>query len=643
MKTIRRLYFYTVAGISLEVVLWGIIGLLRTIFSRSLGGVYSLAIALALILAGIPIFLIHWLVIQNSARKDEEERLSPLRGVFLYIVEFGLLVPVIQNILAIVDRVLLPIFDLSDSYSILGAGQTYSDNFIAIFANLLLAFYFYKILQQEWASETPPMHLALIRRIYRYLWALYGLGMSAIGTTMLFRYIFWILAVPSSDAAIQTHKWLHQSLALLLVGIPLWFLSWKNIQQRLDEPEERGSIVRLGVIYFVVLSSAVFSLGAGGDVLTTLLQAILGSGEPFREILKDSGGSLAVLLTAGSVWGYHGYWLQRTLASIPEAPTRGALRRIYNYLLSLIGLSTTFLALEFLLSLIVSIITKERLWGSSLRNSLAGSFAFLLVGIPTYLFAWIPMQAEALSEDEKGDHARRSLTRKGYLYLALFVGIIGVMITGVRFLYLIISALLGAAQDVYQYLQALQLFILFSILAAYHWKLLRADNRHTARNLEERHAAYPVLLLTEDENAPPIQRLLHEIKKETPALPVLLHPPSAPPEERVKEAKALLIPGEILFSAPESLHPWFEAFSGEKIIIPAPSADEKWIWAGIGTFSYKEAAKTLRRLAEGEEKAKKSRPTLLVILAYVFGASILLQILFGLLAILGSALMTLID
>ncbi|MEN9563986.1 MAG: hypothetical protein RIR73_2230, partial [Chloroflexota bacterium] len=33
MKTIRRLYFYAVAAISIEVVLWGIIGLLRSIFN----------------------------------------------------------------------------------------------------------------------------------------------------------------------------------------------------------------------------------------------------------------------------------------------------------------------------------------------------------------------------------------------------------------------------------------------------------------------------------------------------------------------------------------------------------------------------------------------------------------------------------
>ena len=54
MKSIRRLYFYLVAFISIEVVLWGLVSLLRSIVDRSIsGGVDALAQALALILVGM--------------------------------------------------------------------------------------------------------------------------------------------------------------------------------------------------------------------------------------------------------------------------------------------------------------------------------------------------------------------------------------------------------------------------------------------------------------------------------------------------------------------------------------------------------------------------------------------------------------
>ena len=66
MKSIRRLYFYLVAFISIEIVLWGLVGLLRSIVDDNVsGGADALAQALALILVGVPIFLIHWLWAQR--------------------------------------------------------------------------------------------------------------------------------------------------------------------------------------------------------------------------------------------------------------------------------------------------------------------------------------------------------------------------------------------------------------------------------------------------------------------------------------------------------------------------------------------------------------------------------------------------
>jgi hypothetical protein len=52
------LYFYLVAFISIEVVVWGLIGLLRSMVDDVISGrAEALAQALALILVGVPIFL----------------------------------------------------------------------------------------------------------------------------------------------------------------------------------------------------------------------------------------------------------------------------------------------------------------------------------------------------------------------------------------------------------------------------------------------------------------------------------------------------------------------------------------------------------------------------------------------------------
>jgi uncharacterized membrane protein len=101
MKSIRRLYFYLVALISIEVVLWGLVGLLRSIVDETIsGGADALAQALALILVGVPIFLVHWLWAQRAAARDEEEKTATLRAVFFYAILLGTLIPVVQNLLS---------------------------------------------------------------------------------------------------------------------------------------------------------------------------------------------------------------------------------------------------------------------------------------------------------------------------------------------------------------------------------------------------------------------------------------------------------------------------------------------------------------------------------------------------------------
>ncbi|NCP16648.1 hypothetical protein GW866_06355, partial [bacterium] len=114
MRTIRRLYFYAVTLVSLEVVLWGLIGLARSAFSTHIvgGGAARLAQALALILVGVPVFGLHWWVAQRGARADMDEHASGVRAFFLYAVLLATLIPIAQNCLPLLDRLLLQAFRL---------------------------------------------------------------------------------------------------------------------------------------------------------------------------------------------------------------------------------------------------------------------------------------------------------------------------------------------------------------------------------------------------------------------------------------------------------------------------------------------------------------------------------------------------
>ena len=145
MKSIRRLYFYLVAFISIEIVIWGLVGLLRSVVDDTVsGGADALAQALALILVGVPIFLIHWLWAQRASARDEEEKTASLRAAFLYAILLGTLIPVVQNLLAFINRSFIGIARVDASRALLGGSQTLADNFIAILMNGIVAAYFWR-------------------------------------------------------------------------------------------------------------------------------------------------------------------------------------------------------------------------------------------------------------------------------------------------------------------------------------------------------------------------------------------------------------------------------------------------------------------------------------------------------------------
>ncbi|HEX7620316.1 MAG TPA: DUF5671 domain-containing protein, partial [Anaerolineales bacterium] len=191
MRTIRRLYFYAVAFISLEVVLWGLISLLRSIFAASIigGSATRLAGALALILVGLPVFWLHWRVAQNDSRRDMDEHASGIRAFFLYAVLLSTLIPAIQSFLAIVNRLFLDANHLTRLAAFVGGQQTWSDNLIALLMNVLIASYFVTILRADWKQITLKEAFANIRRISRYVWVLYGLALTVGGVQQILVFV----------------------------------------------------------------------------------------------------------------------------------------------------------------------------------------------------------------------------------------------------------------------------------------------------------------------------------------------------------------------------------------------------------------------------------------------------------------------
>jgi hypothetical protein len=632
MRSIRRLYFYLVAFISLEVVIWGLINLLRTIFAGKtlFPGADTLAQALALILVGVPLFAFHWLWAQRAAFRDEEEHAATLRAVFLYAALLATLIPVVQNTLALFDRLLISGAQLEVSRSILGSTQTWQDNLIAIVLNGIAAAYFFNVLRMDWRSLKERENFADVRRLYRYIWVLYGLLMTVFGVQQVLSFLFY---TPSAIIGESGREVLVNGLALIIVGAPIWAYAWSVCQQALDEPMEQGSMLRLGVLYLLALAAVVTVLTSAGIIVDILLRLALGESMDLREFLLQMRNPVSIGIPLAGIWAYYGSWLGKDIDSVSDPARRSGLKRFYFYILSLIGLAATFIGLALLLSFVIDVlVNSEALWGENMRPRLAGAIATLSVGLPVWLLTWRPMQVEALAAGEAGDHARRSLVRKVYLYLVIFAAVIGGMVSGVILVYQLLSALLsGTLPDDFipALLNTLQVLVLFIAFLLYHLSALRRDGGQAADSLAVRHSKFPVLVF-EKEGSGFAALVYTAVQKIAAGIPLAVQAVEHGIPAEANNTRAVVLPSSLALDPPEALRLWLKEYPGQKIIVPVE--DKGWLWSG-GTPRHAAllAAQFIRQLADGQEVRAPSGTAAWQVVAYIFAALFAIQLAFGLL------------
>ena len=627
MKTIRRLYFYAVSAISIEVVLWGIIGLLRSIFNPQdiTNNASNLASALALIFVGVPIFLIHWAWAQNVSSKDDEEHSASIRAVFLYGILLGTLIPVVQNLLAFINRTILSSAQLSAYRAVVGGSQTWLDNLIAIVINLLIAAYFWNVLRSNWKTLSEPESFAEIRRLYRFVWVLYGLLMAVYGVQQAISYAFsfptGVLGEIGGETAVN-------AIALMVIGSPIWYYAWRFLQDALVESDEKESYLRLGLLYLLTLGGVIVFLVSCGDLLYQLLQQLLGDGQSTNEFIRELGGPISVAVPFGVIWAYYGKWLSQQFAFDENLPRRAGKHRLYTYVLSFLGLAATVAGLIALLSVLIDLVLGNNyLSDAGIREPLSGAIATLVVGLPVWLVNWRSAQAQALADDDMGDHARRSVIRKAYLYLVLFASVIGGMVAaGTLVFNLVNTALGGGSSDFWTaVLNQLATLILFIVLLVYHLLALRADGTARADVLAEKQSKYQVVVFDRDGKFGEAVKAV--FAKRAHDVPLMVVDVNVGIPSDLK-ADAVILPGSIAVNTPETVEAWLRSFSGNKLIVSDEAAGVFWM------NDFEQAADSAKSLAEGQDlrpQSSKRTTSIWTYVAYVFAALFACQLLFGLL------------
>jgi hypothetical protein len=134
------------------------------------------------------------------------------------------------------------------------------------------------------------------------------------------------------------------------------------------------------------------------------------------------------------------------------------------------------------------------------------------------------VSAEAALESEPGEHSRRSIVRKVYLYFILFAGVIGMMFSAGMLLYQILNVLLGGSSDnlLLASVQGFKSLLLFALITAFHWQALRTDSQRAERTLTRRHEQFPVLILAPEDGVF-VDQLVAALERTASGLPVAIH------------------------------------------------------------------------------------------------------------------------
>lgn len=631
MKTIRRFYFYLISLISIQVVIWAVVNLLRTIFDGNVitSVVDWLAGGIAFVLVGVPIFWLHWTTVQRDAQKDVEESTSQIRALFLYAMPLATGIPITYAILAILNRLLAQALGLSGTSAILGGGQTHIDNLIAIFTNLIILVYFWRVLQQDVQTVSAQEHLTNTRRLYRIVWMVYGLGLTILGTQQILRFIF---ITPPEFGNFFT-SWLATGLALLLVGLPIWVRFWTIIQRSLTESGEKTSSLRLAVLYVLTFLGIGFSLTAFGILLANIFRWLFQvESWTVRAFIDQHAVALSLLLTMGFIWVYFRRELFLSIAANGDELHQAFLHRIYNSILSFAGLVVSFLGLLLLLGVIFETIFDLSL--GSQAAPLSDALALITIGLPLWLYYWLSIQKEVNRGDNIAIGTRKSVLRRIYLYLALFATVVGGMISTGWWIYGVLDALLDQMPANFWLNFFLQFRIagLFVVFLVYHLRILRADgSRITLEHTIEGHQ-YSILVLQNEGST-----IGEEINQALQPISTRIAGTNATLDELSENKPDLLVvPARLTAIPPDPLRDYLKDFTGKVLVLPEKK--ENWHWLNIQHTSseklVRDAVKAIEQFSENQSPRVSSSTSPWQVVIYILAGLFTLELILILLAAL---------
>ena len=469
--SVRRLYFYAATFVYMMVASVGVVLVGSYVLNELFGptvidrDVTQLALGLVLAVIWTPVWVWHRLRVQRLLQEEPAEARSVLRKVGVYLT-------------LAVTTVLVAQASFSTLVWIFG-GQSFEGYPVAalvVWSGLWAL---------TWVDEDregqPTDDTRTVRRLYLYAAAALGLTALAGGTASVLYIIFreayeGIVTVPALLQGDDT-LWEDQTkggLAFAITGGLIWAAHWLRFARR-----DTGSDIRQFYLYVLaILGGVVTTLSATGVLVFGLLEWGIGTPEDdaasahFRYV----PGALAPLVVGLCLWAYHWAVVQQERAAAGQLV---AARRLYNYILTALGLGALAGVVITLVPTVIAIIVtsaQDVLVGDDWwRDRIVLVLTLGLIGAPLWGYHWYAVQR---SVAQLGAGERYSLPRRVLLIGAIGLGTLASLGSASYLLFVFLNAILENELSLTLLRDAkwsMGVFAAAVLLTPYHWFVLQED------------------------------------------------------------------------------------------------------------------------------------------------------------------------
>ncbi|PKB64366.1 MAG: hypothetical protein BZY80_02925 [SAR202 cluster bacterium Io17-Chloro-G2] len=477
--TLKRLYFYVISFAALMASAVGAFLLVDSAGDALLGndiffrGQTQLALALALTIVGVPVWLFHWNLARRSVGQVPWETQALARRVYLYLV------------LAVSGAV--AVFGFVSLFRWWLGALEFDGLHLAlpIVWGVVWAFHWRQV---DLEKQSHPV-TDLVGPLYVYAASLAGLIMLLVGIGIMLQR----LILPAYDAVFATQLlgsttpglWndvMGTALAIAVNGGGFWWWHWHRAA-RPPRSEIATGARQVYLYIFAIFAGAATVVVSLSIVLFRLLswafgQQDLGGADDYFRFLPST---LSALVAGGGLWGYHWSVAQqesRAAGGLPAA--RGA----YRYLVSAVALGALGTGLVLLVGVGAGTILPLR--GEELAGTrwwsgqLALAVTLLAVGGPLWAYHWFSAQRDVA---KGGREELAALSRRVFVYFVFGVAVLIVLGSVSGVLFLVLKNILEGDFSI-AVLQDAKLPLGMALIAGavgfYYWLVLQEDRRALA-------------------------------------------------------------------------------------------------------------------------------------------------------------------